>query len=70
MIRATLTYAAFPLLLRVLESPSLALCLPVLCRWRILIYTQPLVEAAYFHCQVAADMCFEVQTTQVSGPTT
>ncbi|KAH9025912.1 hypothetical protein EDB84DRAFT_1563882 [Lactarius hengduanensis] len=35
----------------------------ILGRLRILIYTQPPVEAACFLCQVAADMCFEDQTT-------
>ncbi|KAH9022599.1 hypothetical protein EDB84DRAFT_1564944 [Lactarius hengduanensis] len=35
----------------------------VLGRRRILIYTQPPVEAACFLCQVAAGMCFEDQTT-------
>lgn len=28
------------------------------------------IEAAYFLCQVAADMCSEDQTTPVSDPTT
>ncbi|KAI9433131.1 hypothetical protein H4582DRAFT_1820081, partial [Lactarius indigo] len=52
-----------PHLLRVLGPSSLTLYKHVLGRRRILIYTQPPVEAACFLCQVAADMCFEDQTT-------
>ncbi|KAH9168538.1 hypothetical protein EDB89DRAFT_1855427 [Lactarius sanguifluus] len=51
-----------PHLLRVLGPSSLTLYKHVLGRRRILIYTQPPVEAACFLCQVAADMCFEDQT--------
>lgn len=59
-----------PHLLRVLGPSSLTLYKHVLGRRRILIYTQPPVEAACFLCQVAADMCFEDQTSPVSDPTT
>lgn len=52
-----------PHLLRVLGPSSLTLYKHVLGRRRILIYTQPPVEAACLFCQVAADMCFEDQTT-------
>ena len=52
-----------PHLLRVLGPSSLTLYKHVLGRRRILIYTQPPVEAACFFCQAAADMCFEDQTT-------
>ncbi|KAH9169740.1 hypothetical protein EDB89DRAFT_2072598 [Lactarius sanguifluus] len=52
-----------PHLLRVLGPSSLTLYKHVIGRRRILIYTQPPVEAACFLCQVAADMCFEDQTT-------
>jgi hypothetical protein len=55
-----------PHLLRVLGPSSLTLYKHVLGRRRILIYTQPPVEAACFLCQVAADMCFEDQTTPLS----
>ncbi|KAH9025915.1 hypothetical protein EDB84DRAFT_1611676, partial [Lactarius hengduanensis] len=58
-----------PHLLRVLGPSSLTLYKHVLGRRRILIYTQPPVEAACFLCQVAADMCFEDQTTPAAqGP--
>ncbi|KAH8980082.1 hypothetical protein EDB92DRAFT_2107324 [Lactarius akahatsu] len=58
-----------PHLLRVLGPSSLTLYKHVLGRRRILIYTQPPVEAACFLCQVAADMCFEDQTTPATqGP--
>ena len=59
-----------PHLLRVLGPSSLTLYKHVLGRRRILIFTQPPVEAACFLCQVAADMCFEDQTTPLSDPTT
>src|SRR6266702_1401901 len=59
-----------PHLLRVLGPSSLTLYKQVLGRQRMLMYTQPPVEAACFLCQVAADMCFEDQTTPVSDPTT
>ncbi|KAH8985050.1 hypothetical protein EDB86DRAFT_3105849 [Lactarius hatsudake] len=52
-----------PHLLRILGPSSLTLYKHVLGRRRILIYTQPPVEAACLLCQVAADMCFEDQTT-------
>ena len=55
-----------PHLLRALGPSSLTLYKHVLGRRRILIYTQPPVEAACFLCQVAADMCFEDQTTPPS----
>jgi hypothetical protein len=57
-----------PHLLRVLGPSSLTLYKHVLGRRRILIYTQPPVEAACFFCQVAADMCFEDQTTAPASP--
>ncbi|KAH9012265.1 hypothetical protein EDB84DRAFT_968373 [Lactarius hengduanensis] len=44
-------------------GPLRSRCASVLDPRRILIYTQPPVEAASFPCQVAADMCFEDQTT-------
>ncbi|KAI9456040.1 hypothetical protein BJY52DRAFT_1213071 [Lactarius psammicola] len=56
-----------PHLLRVLGPSSLTLYKHVLGRRRILIYTQPPVEAACFLCQVAADMCFEDQTTPTTA---
>ena len=52
-----------PHLLRVLGPSSLTLYKHVLGRRRILVYTQPPVEPACILCQVAADMCFEDQTT-------
>ncbi|KAH8985925.1 hypothetical protein EDB86DRAFT_3083145 [Lactarius hatsudake] len=52
-----------PYLLRVLGPSSLTLYKHVLCRLRILIYTQPPVEAACFLCHVVVDMRFEDQTT-------
>ncbi|KAF8264240.1 hypothetical protein EI94DRAFT_1738825 [Lactarius quietus] len=55
-----------PHLLRILGPSSLTLYKHVLGRRRILIYTQPPVEAACFFCQVAADMCFEDQTPATS----
>ncbi|KAH9052330.1 hypothetical protein EDB87DRAFT_1797946 [Lactarius vividus] len=55
-----------PHLLHVLGPSSLTLYKHVLGRRRILIYTQPPVEAACFLCQVAADMCFEDQTTSTA----
>ncbi|KAH9168554.1 hypothetical protein EDB89DRAFT_2073835 [Lactarius sanguifluus] len=48
-----------PHLLHVLGPSSLARYNHVLGRRRILIYSQPPVEAACFVCQVAADMCLE-----------
>lgn len=51
-----------PHFLRILGPSSLTLYKHVLGRRRILIYTQPPVEAACILCQVAADMCFEDQT--------
>lgn len=48
-------------LLRILGPSSLTLYKHVLGRRRILIYTQPPVEAACILCQVAADMCFDDQ---------
>ena len=59
-----------PHLLRALGPSALTLYKHVLGRRRILIYTQPPVEAACFLCQVAADMCFEDQTTPASDPPT
>lgn len=50
-----------PHLLRILGPSSLTLYKHVLGRRRILIYTQPPVEAACILCQVAADMCFDDQ---------
>jgi DENN domain-containing protein 11 len=47
--------------LRILGPSALTLYKHVLCRRRILIYTQPPVEAACVLCQIAADMCFEDQ---------
>ena len=63
----TLSDAAFPHLLRMLGPSSLTLCIHVL--GRILIYTQLPLEATYFLCLVAADMCFEDQTIPVSDRT-
>ncbi|KAI0247533.1 hypothetical protein BJV78DRAFT_1244684 [Lactifluus subvellereus] len=51
-----------PHFLRILGPSSLTLYKHILGRRRILIYTQPPVEAACIFCQVAADMCFEEQT--------
>ena len=59
-----------PHLLRVLGPSLLTLYKHVLDRQRMLMYTQPPIEAASFLCQVAAGMCFEDQTTPVSDPTT
>ncbi|KAH9954085.1 hypothetical protein BC827DRAFT_1262315 [Russula dissimulans] len=52
-----------PHLLRILGPSSLTLYKHVLSRRRIFVYTQPPVEPACILCQVAADMCFEDQTT-------
>jgi len=52
-----------PHLLRILGPSSLTLYKHVLGRRRILVYTEPPVEPACILCQVAADMCFEDQTT-------
>jgi hypothetical protein len=53
-----------PHVLRLLGPSSLTLYKHVLGRRRILVYTQPPVEAAYILCQVAADICFEDQTAR------
>lgn len=50
-----------PHLLRILGPSALTLYKHILGRRRILIYTQPPVEAACILCQVAADMCYEDQ---------
>lgn len=50
-----------PHLLQILGPSSLTLYKHVLGRRRIMIYTQPPVEAACVLCQVAADLCFEEQ---------
>lgn len=52
-----------PHLLRALGPSSLTLYKHILGRRRVLIYTVPPVEPACVLCQVAADMCFEAQTT-------
>ncbi|GJE95274.1 hypothetical protein PsYK624_114570 [Phanerochaete sordida] len=52
-----------PHLLRALGPSSLTLYKHILGRRRVLIYTAPPVEPACVLCQVAADMCFEAQTT-------
>lgn len=52
-----------PHLLRALGPSSLTLYKHILGRRRVLIYTSPPVEPACVLCQVAADMCFEAQTT-------
>ncbi|KAJ7199700.1 hypothetical protein GGX14DRAFT_661774 [Mycena pura] len=50
-----------PHFLRILGPSSLTLYKHVVGRRRILIYTHPPVEAASVLCQVAADMCYELQ---------
>ncbi|KAG6902148.1 hypothetical protein C0995_003905 [Termitomyces sp. Mi166 len=50
-------------LLRILGPSSLTIYRHVLGRRRILIYTQPPVEAACILCYAAADMCYEVQSS-------
>ncbi|KAH9052235.1 hypothetical protein EDB87DRAFT_1835957 [Lactarius vividus] len=55
-----------PHLLHVLGPSSLMLYKHVLSLQWILIYTQPPIEAVCFLCQVAADMCFEDQTTSTA----
>lgn len=52
-----------PYVLRALGPSSLTLYKHILGRRRVLIYTAPPVEPACVLCQVAADMCFEAQTT-------
>jgi hypothetical protein len=52
-----------PHVLRALGPSSLTLYKHILGRRRVLIYTSPPVEPACVLCQVAADMCFEAQTT-------
>lgn len=56
-----------PHLLRILGPSSLTLYKHVLTRRRILIYTLPPVEAACILCQIAADICYEVQHVPVGG---
>ncbi|KIP07191.1 hypothetical protein PHLGIDRAFT_30136 [Phlebiopsis gigantea 11061_1 CR5-6] len=55
-----------PHLLRALGPSSLTLYKHILGRRRVLIYTAPPVEPACVLCQVAADMCFEAQTSPSS----
>lgn len=52
-----------PHLLRALGPSSLTLYKHILGRRRVLIYTAPPVEPACVLCYVAADMCFEAQTS-------
>lgn len=52
-----------PHLLRALGPSSLTLYKHILGRRRVLIYTTPPIEPACVLCQVAADMCFEAQTS-------
>ncbi|KAF8224903.1 hypothetical protein L208DRAFT_1308524 [Tricholoma matsutake] len=54
-------------LLRILGPSSLTLHKYILGRQRILIYTLPPVEAACILCQVAADMCYDVQQQDASS---
>ena len=56
-----------PHLLRIIGPSSLTLFKHVLGRQRILIYTLPPVEVACILCQVAADMCYQVQATADGG---
>ncbi|KAG6868851.1 hypothetical protein C0993_008980 [Termitomyces sp. T159_Od127] len=50
-------------LLRILGPSSLTIYRHILGRRRILIYTQPPVEAACILCYAAADMCYEAQSS-------
>ncbi|KAM5541519.1 hypothetical protein V8D89_004709 [Ganoderma adspersum] len=54
-----------PHLLRILGPSSLTLYKHILGRRRILVITQPPVEAACILCQVAADTCYEEQVSEL-----
>ncbi|CAK5269708.1 unnamed protein product [Mycena citricolor] len=56
-----------PHLLRILGPSSLTLYKHVVARRRVMIYTVPPVEAASILCQVAADMCYELQVEETSS---
>jgi len=55
--------AHLPHLLRILGPSALTLYKHVLGRKRILIYTLPPVEVSCILCQIAADICFDAQTS-------
>lgn len=54
-----------PHLLRILGPSSLTLYKYLLGRRRVLVYTAPPVEAACILCQVAADICYEDQISEL-----